>query len=115
MKVLIQPPSGWFLLIEPDGGGAIALGNENDSSAVVPAGTFDVAAVRDRLLAASSDTDDPDYSTTVFFLRSGQYATNGYWIQDRRLIEEYFAHALAAATNPGPAFERLRRERPVWG
>ena len=111
-RLTVSTPSQWMLDVLPDGSGRIGVFGQREVKAAVPAGTFDFAALRDRLLAACGEGGDCADPSLVFFFRSGRGYAEGKAVRDVSLVAGTIERALNAATGRGEAFERLLRERP---
>jgi hypothetical protein len=103
--------SSWSLSIEADGSAELTYPNWEDSSATIPAGTFDFGAVRDELLAACSGSRVPR-AWYVCFPRWGQTSSQGVGVKDTRLARRIFRRALQAVVSNEAQFEELLRKFP---
>jgi hypothetical protein len=104
--------ASWSLSILPDGSAKLTLPNWSDSSARTPAGTFDFAAVRDRLLADCSETGAGNAEWYAAFPRSGQSSCRGMAVTNARLARTLFRRAIKAVTTREAKFDELLRRFP---
>lgn len=112
--------SSWYLEITENGGGKVefwpGLGGlpagARPASAAVPPGTFDFAAVRDRLLALVAKSGKGRSGGAALFFRRGQGGASPEPLRDPAAATDLFRRALAAAKRPGKWYKQALREHP---
>jgi hypothetical protein len=110
--VSLGTPSSWSLRIQPNGSAELALPGWSDCHARVPAGTFDFASVRDRLLEVCSEGLERSRPWYVCFPRSGQTSCRGKGVTNVRLVRTLFRRALGAVESKEAKFDELLRRFP---
>jgi hypothetical protein len=102
----------WSLSSFPDGSAEVTLPNWTDSTGRIPAGTFDFAAVRDRLQAACSEGSTDGAGWYAVFARSGQSSTRGLAVHDASLARDLFRRAFASVASKEASFDELVAKFP---
>ena len=94
-SILISLPTGWSLVVDPGGGGALSCGTSARNSFIISAGTLDFSAIY-ASLASASPVDDQD-AILVNFRKSGKSSSFLKRIAaDSPGVRVFFANAEAA-------------------